>query len=352
MNAVSLFVENQLINFSLQKTLLFSCALLTMVESSEDVGATNVNAALHVEYILSLETKTKNADLLYFTDHKRLSGVYWALTSLHLLHKEHLLPAERILPYVKSCYREEEGSYGGNSDQDGHLLYTLSALQILALYDALDSIDTTQTSAWVASLQQADGSFAGDRWGETDSRFSYCALLCLRLLGRLDLVDVDAAVQYVVRCVNFDGAFGCIPGAESHAGQVFCCVGALSLTNSLHRIDKDLLGWWLCERQLPCGGFNGRPDKREDVCYSWWVLASLAIIGKKDWIDADKLATFIEKCQDPEEGGIADRPGDMPDVFHTFFGLAGLSLLGRADLEKIDPTFALPVTLVKKLDET
>ena len=30
------------------------------------------------------------------------------------------------------------------------------------------------------------------------------------------------------------------------------------------RVDHQLLGWWLCERQLPCGGLNGRPEKKEE----------------------------------------------------------------------------------------
>lgn len=46
---------------------------------------------------------------------------------------------------------------------------------------------------------------------------------------------------------------------------VFCCVGALAIMGSLHHIDKDLLGWWLCERQVKNGGLNGRPEKLPDV---------------------------------------------------------------------------------------
>ena len=46
---------------------------------------------------------------------------------------------------------------------------------------------------------------------------------------------------------------------------VFCCVGALAITGSLHHVDKDLLGWWLCERQVKSGGLNGRPEKLPDV---------------------------------------------------------------------------------------
>uniref|UniRef100_M4FGH7 Geranylgeranyl transferase type II subunit beta n=1 Tax=Brassica campestris TaxID=3711 RepID=M4FGH7_BRACM len=46
---------------------------------------------------------------------------------------------------------------------------------------------------------------------------------------------------------------------------VFCCVGALAITGSLHHVDKDLLGWWLCVRQVKSGGLNGRPEKLPDV---------------------------------------------------------------------------------------
>lgn len=87
--------------------------------------------------------------------------------------------------------------------------------------------------------------------------------------------------------------------------------------DKLHEIDADLLGWWLAERQLPSGGFNGRPEKLPDVCYSWWVLTSLRIIGRMQWIDADKLRSFILACQDSETGGFSDRPGDIVDPFHV-----------------------------------
>jgi len=221
-------------------------------------------------------------------------------------------------------------------------------------------LDRDKSATYVASLQQPDGSFAGDEWGEIDTRFSYCALSSLSLLGKLEdgLVDVDKATDYVGRCRNFDGGFGCIPGAESHAGQVFTCVGALAIGKALHKLDDLLLGWWLCERQCDSGGLNGRPEKQADVCYSWWILSALSILGKVDWIDVNKLVGFILACQDGEDGGISDRPSNVADVFHTFFGISGLSLLGYFDgkdgekyrhYRRIDPVYALPVDLVKKL---
>jgi geranylgeranyl transferase type-2 subunit beta len=193
--------------------------------------------------------------------------------------------------------------------------------------------------------------------------------------GEVAAIDIDKAVRYILSCRNFDGGFGSVPGAESHAGQVFCCIGALSIAHSLHLLNgeasscnyhsnnvnnggADLLAWWLAERQCDSGGLNGRPEKQADVCYSWWILSALSIMGRVSWIDTSKLGKFILNCQDDDDGGIADRPYDMPDVYHTFFGLCGLSLIGHLGkfgskegrtYREIDPIFALPTDVVEKL---
>ena len=150
----------------------------------------------------------------------------------------------------------------------------------------------------IASLQDREtGIFAGDEWGETDTRFLYGALNALSLLHLTSLIDLPKAIKYVQACANFDGGYGVEPGAESHAGQVFTCVSALAIAGRLDLVDKDRLGAWLSERQLENGGLNGRPEKLEDVCYSWWVVTSLATIDRLHWIDGDRLMKFILRCQ-------------------------------------------------------
>ena len=116
-------------------------------------------------------------------------------------------------------------------------------------------------------------------------------------MGLMSLVDVDIAVAYIKMCANLDGGFGVSPGAESHTGQIFTCVCALSIAGRLDLVDRDRLGAWLSERQLANGGLNGRPEKLEDVCYSWFVLSSLVVIDRLHWIDAEKLTHFILQCQ-------------------------------------------------------
>ncbi|XP_022153066.1 geranylgeranyl transferase type-2 subunit beta 1-like isoform X2 [Momordica charantia] len=304
-------------------------------------------AEKHVKYILSVE-KRKDDFQSVVMEHLRMNGAYWGLTTLDILGKLNTVDVDEVVSWVMSC-QHESGGFAGNIEHDPHILYTLSAVQVLALFDKLDVLDVDKVTNYVVGLQNEDGSFSGDIWGEVDSRFSYIAILCLSLLHQLDKINVEKAVSFVVSCKNMDGGFGCTPGGESHSGQIFCCVGALALTGSLHHIDRDLLGWWLCERQVKSGGLNGRPEKLPDVCYSWWVLSSLIMIDRVHWINKEKLIQFILDCQDTENGGISDRPDDAVDVYHTYFGIAGLSLLEYPGLKAIDPAYALPVDVVNRI---
>lgn len=212
-----------------------------------------------------------------------MSGLYWGLTALDLMNHVDALPKEQVVSYIQSV-QHEDGGFGGHLHHDSHILYTLSAIQVMVTLDALDAINvdkavdckeppTYQTNNRsdppffidIVKLQNEDGSFSGDKWGELDSRFSYIALSALSLMKRLDAVDVPKAVEWILLCKNYDGGFGSRPGSESHAAQIFCCLGALAITKGLHHVDVDLLSWWLCERQLKNGGLNGRPEKLEDV---------------------------------------------------------------------------------------
>ncbi|XP_021674220.1 geranylgeranyl transferase type-2 subunit beta 1 isoform X2 [Hevea brasiliensis] len=300
----------------------------------------------HVEYILSVRKRKDSFESLVM-EHLTMSGAYWGLTCIDLLGKLDVVDSEEVTEWIMQC-QHESGGFAGNIGHDPHVLYTLSAVQVLALLNKLNVLDIDKVSNFVG-LQNEDGSFSGDMWGEIDTRFSYVAICCLSLLHRLDKINVEKAVNYILSCKNVDGGFGCSPGGESHAGQIFCSLAALAITGSLHLVDKDLLGWWLCERQVKSGGLNGRPEKLPDVCYSWWVLSSLTMIDRVHWINKEKLVKFILNCQDKENGGISDRPDDAVDVFHTFFGIAGLALLEYPGLKAVDPAYAMPVDVLNRI---
>ncbi|KAF9317815.1 hypothetical protein BG003_000281 [Podila horticola] len=303
----------------------------------------------HIKYIKELDTK-KNDLEYWLTEHLRVNGLYWGTTALHLLGHPEALDQDQIVEYLVNC-QHDNGGFGGHIDHDPHILSTLSAVQVLITYDRLDAINVDRVVDYITSLHNPDGTFSGDAWGETDTRFIFCALNCLSLLKRLDdkRLNLEKTTEYIVRCRNFDGGFGSSPGGESHAAQVYVCVGSLTILGAQQHIDADQLGWWLSERQLKNGGLNGRPEKLEDVCYSWWVLSSLSMLKRVHWIDGAKLTKFILEAQDTETGGISDRPGNLPDVFHTNFGICGLSLLGYPGLVAVDPIYCMPRHVIQRI---
>ena len=128
---------------------------------------------------------------------------------------------------VLKC-QHSSGGFGGSERHDAHLLYTLSALQVLALYDKLHLVDADQIAkceqccshcvafaavancvnmlpfryvqfvrykpvpADIQGLQQADGSFTGDESGEIDTRCAFhWAPTSLNLRLSMSLVKVS-----------------------------------------------------------------------------------------------------------------------------------------------------------------
>ena len=110
-----------------------------------------------------------------------MSGIYWGLTALDVMGSLDRTSKEEVLEFIGKC-QHPCGGISTSVNHDPHLLYTLSAVQILCLYDALDVIDIEKVVKYVQDRQKPDGSFTGDIWGEVDTRFSFCAVATLSLL--------------------------------------------------------------------------------------------------------------------------------------------------------------------------
>eukprot|EP00041_Stephanoeca_diplocostata_P037573 m.1425605 g.1425605 ORF g.1425605 m.1425605 type:complete len:373 (+) comp25064_c0_seq34:223-1341(+) len=273
------------------------------------------------------EKESAKHDLqIQIADTLLVSGLYWGLNTQSILEVEALEPkwcAQQVL----DC-QTESGAFAGSQGHDAHVLYTYSALQVLVLcgYPLSDVPLKEELIKWISALQNEDGSFSGDEFGSADSRFSYCALACLALLNELRSVNVPRAVSYILSCKSVDGGFGMQPCSEAHAGQTFCCIASLSICGALHHVLSDQsLSYWLSERQNADGGMNGRPGKKSDTCYSWWVGASCCILEKEQLLNWGTLASFIINHQS-RQGGISAHLGDEPDLFHTHFAVAALAL--------------------------
>lgn len=140
---------------------------------------------------------------------------------------------------------------------------------------------------------------------------------------------IKEIISYIFKCYNRDGGFGSKPGNESHAGYIYCCITSLSLLNMLHLLDFQKTSKFIALRHN--FGLNGRPNKKDDVCYSYWALSVFKILNIP--IDEDLLKDFISKCFNGE--GFSYLPDNDADLYHTCYALMGLSLLENKGFKKI-----------------
>lgn len=262
------------------------------------------------------------------------------------------LPADRLGGFRGSGYLGAAHSSGGapsSSPYDSaHLAMTYTALAVLlTLGDDLSRVDQPRVLAFVSSLQDEAGCFSAYPGGERDMRFLFCAAAVVAMLrgGAVPPssgIDVERATRYVLESRGFDGGFGLGPGQESHGGSTFTGLAALALMGTLRRLPQpQRTVRWCVERQV--GGFQGRPNKDEDTCYSFWIGGSLALLGAATLLQRAALSAFCLSCQfaHPTFGGIAKHPDTRPDLLHTHYALCGLSLAGAAGLAPLEPRLGI-----------
>lgn len=213
--------------------------------------------------------------------------------------------------------------------RQGHIAMTYTALASLrTLGDDYARLHRRAVVDALRSLQQEDGSFrctAED--SEHDMRFLYCACCISHMLDDWSGVDVERAAGYIRTCRSFDGAIALLPGQEGHGGSTFCAVASLVLMQKLDQvIDEDWrreLVQWCVRRQV--GGLQGRPNKDEDTCYSYWIGGTLRLLGHDDLLDHTQLRAFVMKCQ-TRMGGFSKVVGAFPDLLHAFYSMTYLSM--------------------------
>ncbi|PAA86980.1 hypothetical protein BOX15_Mlig033671g2, partial [Macrostomum lignano] len=235
------------------------------------------------------------------------------------------LDAENPLPYDAS-----------------HLTMVFAGLGILLMLgDDLQRVDRDAVLSGVAALQTPAGCFTAGKFApESDLRFVFSACVSCYYLNDFTKIDVDRSVAFLLACQTYEGGFGQRPGSEAHGGSTFCAIASLKL---LGRLDSALpadsrqrsrLLRWLCQRQHR--GFHGRPYKDDDSCYTFWIGASLAALGRANLIDRSALVEFVFSCYSGMEGGFSKYPGDSADPLHTYLALAGLAAL-RLEDERLEP---------------
>lgn len=300
-----------------------------------------------------------------------LTLAYFIISGLHILQALDRVDREAVINWVLSMQAHPKseaelnngqfyGFHGSRSSQfhsldngdsvpnNSHLASTYCALAILKTvgYD-FSLIDSHSISKSMKHLQQPDGSFMPIHTGaETDLRFVYCAAVISSLLDNWSGVDKEKAKNYILSCQSYDGGFGLIPGQESHGGATYCAVASLQLMGFIEDnlvskrtsssiIDVPLLLDWCLQRQAADGGFQGRPNKDSDTCYTFWIGGVLKMLGANQFIDETTLREFLLTCQS-EYGGFSKYPEQFPDLYHSYYGITAFSMLQETGLNSLN----------------
>lgn len=316
-------------------------------------------------------------------DSNRVTLLFFAISALDLLDELHKVNAYdkariRTIEWIYSLQikpdsaksREEAGWWGfrgstwsgapfgcENACSSFHfndraniaLTYTALCCLIL-LEDDLSRVDKEAIIAGMKRLQRPDGSFSPCYGSlEADLRFVYSACAVSHILNDFSGIDISKAVDYVKSCTTFDKAFGQRACQEAHGGSTFCAVASLSLMAgadphavSKAYIDQQATIEWCLLRQQPFAAFQGRPNKPVDTCYSFWIGASVALLGSSQWVDHEANIRWLYSAQ-TAYGGFGKHAGALPDMLHAYMGIAGLSLSNHPQTVKLNPALNLSV---------
>nr|CAG8652593.1 303_t:CDS:10 [Entrophospora candida] len=272
---------------------------------------------------------------------------YWMLHSLDLLG--HKIDKNLIKGGISTISKLQNptGGFAGGIGQISHAAVTyaaVNALAILGTKEAYDLIDRENLYKWCLKLKKPDGSFTMHENGEVDIRGAYCILSVATLVNIITPELIEGTAEWI-KSQNFDGGIGGEPGIESHGGYAFCGLAAMEIMNETNMIDIPLLLHWATSLQMQLeGGFQGRPNKLVDGCYSFWVgalfplieaILTRQIVEKDDkpsshitvspLFDREALQEYILIACQYNNGGLVDKPTRRPDYYHTSYCLSGLS---------------------------
>lgn len=337
----------------------------------------------HIQYFIS--TLMKGLPEPYvMLDTSRLTAVYFAVMGLDVLGALDQIDKQRVIDYILAmqipadktgcnpghcgfigssflgqpfgCYECIQSSeYCGQVSSSpmqtpasirytqGHLAMTYTALAVLLTLDKSifqsGTLDKASIIDGLKHLQQPDGSFrATYDGGECDMRFLYCACAISAMLGDWSGVNVDLAASFVRSCVTYEGGIALVPGSEAHGGSCYTGLASLALMGKLDetlRVEgKDALASWCYSRVQDEGGYSGRTNKETDSCYSFWIGATLMLLGAfNDSEHTQTLQFLLNRCQaqKPGRGGFRKTPDSYEDIVHSFYSLSWLAMSASSE---------------------
>jgi len=319
--------------------------LIKSIEGKDGLSK-KFNKNTHIKYLNTMLKGFPKEYAIY--SHDKMMAVYFIVCSLDLLNAldKMIFTKEQIVNWVYSLQipdkiSEKTNCYGFMSsdlfpiskfNSGAHLAATYAALCILIICeDDLSRVNKNLAKSLHDYQNPETGCFqALPRFfgpAEEDVRFIFGALCIANILNDWSGIDQEKLETYLLKCQNYSGGFGWSNFSEAHSGLTFCVIASLKMLYSHYNkpiTDPNLI-YYLVERYD--GGWNGRIDKIDDTCYSWWNGATLEILGMsiEKILGSEFTQEFLFSCQ-KEKGGFSKYAFlEYADILHTFYSLGTLS---------------------------
>ncbi|KAL4914033.1 terpenoid cyclases/protein prenyltransferase alpha-alpha toroid [Aspergillus aurantiobrunneus] len=224
--------------------------------------------------------------------------------------------------------------------------------------EGIGDIDVENLVAFIQSCQAYDGGMAEGPYCEAHSGHTYCAINTLTFLDRLSndperspLVSpsseqFESLVRWLVsrQTAELDDETEDDDEEEEEAankGRVDSNVQGLSRAVDGLSLGKSIDALPIIlppsNESLQWAGFNGRCNKYADTCYSFWNAATLEMLGRLSFVDADRNRRYLLEKTQHFVGGFGKGVGELPDLLHSYFGMVSLAFQGEQGLDSIDP---------------
>lgn len=238
---------------------------------------------------------------------------------------------------------------------------TIMGIALIGTEDAYNLIDRPALYRQLMRLKLPNGAFRTTIDMEHDVRSTFAALMIAQSVNIMTDDLIEGVAEFAASCQGYDGGIAPRPGLESHGGYVHCAVGILHILGKLDMLDLPALVRWISMRQMDyTGGFNGRPNKLVDSCYSWWIGTACKILSEHLHIppfwNERAMADYILRISQQQNGGFCDHAPSGADPFHTMYALGGLCVCGgretgRDDMElpELDTIMCCPKDLADKM---
>jgi geranylgeranyl transferase type-1 subunit beta len=121
-------------------------------------------------------------------------------------------------------------------------------------------------------------------------RFVYCACAISEIINDWRGVNTAHTVDYISRMQSYEGGMAMDVDQEGHTAITYCALASLTLLKSVPTMPGRLIEWLVQNQSY---GFRSRTGKSPDCCYSFWLGASLELLGASDLIETETNIDFV-----------------------------------------------------------